>query len=76
MAADAHSWTAASWAGAGCGGRRFGRRHQTDPCLARALRALRCRVWHEVRVDERTDRKSPCAAHVTRRPVRACVATL
>eukprot|EP00966_Prymnesium_polylepis_P046019 1065609-Prymnesium_polylepis.1 len=41
-----------------------------------ATSALRCRGWHEVCVDARTDRYSPCAVHVARRPVRACVATL
>eukprot|EP00966_Prymnesium_polylepis_P246838 5708457-Prymnesium_polylepis.1 len=43
--------------------------------VAGAIRALRCRDWHEVRVGARTDRLSPCAVHVARRPVRACVAT-
>eukprot|EP00966_Prymnesium_polylepis_P136306 3149469-Prymnesium_polylepis.1 len=40
--------------------------------------ALRC-LWHGVHVVERTNRQSPCAAHVARRPVRRprlCVATL
>eukprot|EP00966_Prymnesium_polylepis_P315254 7284273-Prymnesium_polylepis.1 len=37
--------------------------------------ALRC-LWHEIGVVERSNRSSPCAAHVARRTVRACVATL
>eukprot|EP00966_Prymnesium_polylepis_P220995 5112027-Prymnesium_polylepis.1 len=37
--------------------------------------ALRC-LWHEMHDVERTNRLSPCAVHVVRRPVRACVAGL